>query len=84
MGDTDAELEAGLVLSERDLGHDVHGAATVQVLEGRGDLLLDVRLARTALGRLPVQRKLRRLRQSRVGGRGYRGQNRGQYSPERR
>src|SRR4051812_27056352 len=75
-----AQAKAGLAFAERNLGRHIDGATTLQVSEGRRDLVFYLRLARTALGRLPTERK--RLWLVRRGG--TRGSNEDQHGPERR
>jgi hypothetical protein len=74
-----AQLKPGLAFAQLHFGHDVHGAAPLQMRQRRRDLFLDLGLARTAFGSLPVEGKWLWL----TGRRGTRGSYQDQNRPER-
>ena len=79
MAHAHAQLEAGLRLAQRHLGHDFDRATALQVRQRRGNLFLDLRLAGTAFRSLPTQGKWLSSAGRRGTGGSYQDQNR----PER-
>jgi endoglucanase len=79
VADADPQHKAGLTLTRRDLSLHVDRATPLQVRQGRSDLFLDLRLARTTFGCLPAQRKWLRLSSRSGAG----GSNQEQSRPER-